>query len=64
MKNGTARQRPTSTNHNPILLTGSTADKYPVMMDDRKTIIFISDKSKENETRQRFMMQGQLNNIK
>lgn len=64
MKNGTARQRPASTHHNPVLLTGSTADKYPVIMDDRKTIIFISDKSKENETRQRFIMQGQQNNSK
>jgi hypothetical protein len=36
------------------LLSGSVADKYPVAFDDGKTIIFISDKSKEPETRQRY----------
>ncbi|MDP1622672.1 MAG: hypothetical protein Q8M08_10090 [Bacteroidales bacterium] len=34
------------------LSSGSVADKYPVTFDDGKTIIFISDKSKEPETRQ------------
>lgn len=33
---------------------------HPVMLDDRKTIIFISDKSKENETRLKYMMREQL----
>jgi hypothetical protein len=36
------------------LSSGSVADKYPVTFDDGKTIIFISDKSKESETRQRY----------
>lgn len=36
------------------LSSGSVADKYPVTLDDGKTIIFISDKSKEPETRQRY----------
>jgi hypothetical protein len=36
------------------LSTGSVADKYPVTFDGGKTIIFISDKSKEPETRQRY----------
>jgi len=36
------------------LLTGSTADLFPVILDGGKTIIFISDKSKEAETRQRY----------
>jgi hypothetical protein len=36
------------------LLSGSVVDKYPVAFDGGKTIIFISDKSKESETRQRY----------
>lgn len=36
------------------LLTGKTTDKYPVILDGGKTIIFISDKSKEPETRKRY----------
>ena len=36
------------------LLTGSTKDKFPVSFDGGRTIIFISDKSKEQETRKRY----------
>ncbi len=36
------------------LSSGSLAGKFPVTLDDGKTIIFISDKSKELETRQRY----------
>lgn len=36
------------------LLSGSTKDKYPVILDGGRTIIFIEDKSKESETRQRY----------
>ena len=36
---------------------GSVADKYPVSLDGGKTIIFISDKNKEPETRQRYELQ-------
>ncbi len=36
------------------LLTGSIKDKYPVILDGGRTIIFISDKSKESETRQKY----------
>jgi hypothetical protein len=64
MKNQVPGQKSNLTKHNTILLTGSTADKYPVMMDDRKTIIFISDKSKEEETRQRYSSYGQNINAK
>jgi hypothetical protein len=39
------------------LSAGSVVGKYPVTFDDGKTIIFISDKSKEQETRQRYEMQ-------
>jgi hypothetical protein len=40
--------------HAVKLLTGSIIDKFPVVMDGGKTIIFISDKSKESETRERY----------
>jgi hypothetical protein len=36
------------------LLSGSTKDKYPVVLDGGRTIIFIEDKSKESETRKRY----------
>ncbi len=36
------------------ILTGSTTDKYPVILDGGRTTIFISDKSKESETRKRY----------
>jgi hypothetical protein len=64
MKNEPTEHKTRVTKHNVKLLTGSTADKYPVLMDDRKTIIFISDKSKESETRLRYSIYGQLNNFK
>ncbi len=38
------------------LLTGSTAGKYPVILDGGRTTIFISDKSKESEARQKYEM--------
>lgn len=36
------------------LATGSIHDKFPVVLDGGRTVIFISDKSKEAEVRQRF----------
>jgi len=36
------------------LLTGSTTDKYPVILDGGRTIIYISDKSREAEIRERY----------
>jgi hypothetical protein len=36
------------------LLTGSTKDKFPVILDGGRTTIFISDKSKESEARQKY----------
>ena len=36
------------------LNSGSIKDKYPVIMDGGRTIIFISDKTKEAETRKKF----------
>jgi hypothetical protein len=34
--------------------TGSLTGKYPVVLDDGRTTIFISDKSKESETRLKY----------
>lgn len=38
------------------LLMGSTRNKFPVVMDGGKTVIFISDKSKEAETRIKYQL--------
>ena len=42
--------------HAVKLLTGSIIDKFPVVLDGGKTIIFISDKSKEGETHERYAL--------
>jgi hypothetical protein len=44
----------TPTHANP--LAGSMEGKYPIVLDGGKTIIFISDKSKEAETILRYEM--------
>ena len=59
MKTGLAVERASVTKHHIKLLTGETMDKFPVVCDNGKTIIFISDRSKEEETRQRYIMRGQ-----
>jgi len=38
------------------LSMGSLVGKYPIVFDGGKTIIYISDKSKEAETRERYTM--------
>ncbi|MCK9218693.1 MAG: hypothetical protein PHF97_00830 [Bacteroidales bacterium] len=38
------------------LLSGSIIGKYPITLDGGKTTIFISDKNKESETRERYEM--------
>ena len=38
------------------LSSGSVADKYPVVLDDGRTIIFITDKSREREIRLRYAL--------
>jgi hypothetical protein len=35
-------------------LTGSLTGKFPIVLDGGRTTIFISDKSKESETRQKY----------
>ncbi len=47
-------------NHHPVpkskLVAGSLEDKYPVLLDDGRTIIFIKDKSREREIRLRYTL--------
>jgi Tol biopolymer transport system component len=38
------------------LSSGSVADKYPVMLDDGRTIVYITDKSREREIRLRYAL--------
>lgn len=39
---------------------GSTKDKFPVVLDDGKTIIFIDDKTKAKEVIERYKNRGKL----
>jgi hypothetical protein len=41
------------------LLSGSVVDKYPVMLDDGRTIVYITDKSREREIRLRYGLRKQ-----
>ena len=47
-----------SIHHIPVpdskLSYGSVTDKYPIILDGGKTIIFISDKRKESKIRQKY----------
>jgi hypothetical protein len=36
------------------LSSGSVVDKYPVMLDDGRTIVYIADKNREREIRLRY----------
>ena len=38
------------------LSMGSTQDKFPVVMDDGKTIVYISDEKKADETRLKYKL--------
>ena len=40
------------------LLSGSVVNKYPVVLDDGRTTIFISDRSKEPEARKNYEMRA------
>ncbi|MEI6434838.1 MAG: hypothetical protein WCP32_08345 [Bacteroidota bacterium] len=59
MKNDLIQNRMNLSNHrNHVpaskLLSGSVVNKYPVVLDGGKTIIFIDDKNLESETRYRY----------
>ncbi|MEI7500861.1 MAG: hypothetical protein WCK84_10495 [Bacteroidota bacterium] len=58
-KNDVLTNRMNQANHrlsvpNSKLLTGSVTDKFPIVLDGGKTIIFISDKERESEIRARY----------
>ncbi|MEI6886259.1 MAG: hypothetical protein WCO02_17345 [Bacteroidota bacterium] len=36
--------------------TGSLTGKYPIILDDGRTIIYVSDKNKENEVRSKYSL--------
>jgi hypothetical protein len=38
------------------LSSGSVADKYPVLLDDGRTTIYITDKTREREVRLRYAL--------
>ena len=64
MKNDVLANRMSLSNHRLAipaskLLSGSVIDKYPVILDGGKTIIFISDKTQEAETRYRYELRKQ-----
>jgi len=40
------------------LATGSVHDKFPIVLDGGRTVIFISDKNKEAEIRLRYANRG------
>ena len=41
---------------NEKLMMGSLKGKYPVILDDGKTIVYISDESKSDETRLKYKL--------
>jgi hypothetical protein len=38
------------------MLTGSVTGKYPVVLDDGRTIIYVTDKSREEEVRSKYAL--------
>lgn len=58
MKTETKEKKHDHPHHNHKVLTGVTSDKFAILLDDGKTIVFITDKSKEAETRLKYKMLG------
>lgn len=63
MKTETESKKPDTRKHNNKLLTGIISDKYAILLDDGKTIVFISDKSKEAETRLKYKLLGRFSKL-
>ena len=62
MKQDVLESRMDLTNHaskisQSKLMRGSTVDKYPVILDNGRTIVFISDKSRESEVKVKYEKQ-------
>ena len=64
MKNDLIGQKMHETKHPHVLLTGSTKGKFPVVMDNGKTIIYISDRSWEDEIREKYTLHARHPDIK
>lgn len=58
MKNESKEKKHDLKHNNHKAFTGITSDKYAILLDDGKTIVFISDKSKEAETRLKYKQLG------
>jgi hypothetical protein len=56
MKNEVAEKKSKNSKHDLTPSCGITSDKYAILLDDGKTIVFISDKSKEAETRLKYKL--------
>jgi len=68
MKKDTLENRMSLANHrfkipDAKLLTGSLVGKYPVVLDGGRTVIFITDKSKEAETREKYQLRRDYKGI-
>jgi hypothetical protein len=63
MKNEVAEKKLKIIKHNHTPLCGITSDKYAILLDEGKTIVFISDKSKEAETRLKYKLLGRFSKI-
>jgi hypothetical protein len=63
MKNEEAEKKSKNIKHNHSPLTGTTSDKYAILLDDGKTIVFVSDSSKEAETRLKYKQLGLFNRV-
>jgi hypothetical protein len=60
MKKESKEKKHDSLHNNHKVLTGVTSDKYAVLLDDGKTIVFIDDKSKEAEVRLKYKLLRQF----
>lgn len=45
---------PRRQNRKPKQPSGSVTERYPIILDDGKTVIWITDRSKEREIRERY----------
>lgn len=63
MKNEVVEKKSKIIKHSHTPLCGIKSDKYAILLDDGKTIVFIADKSKEAETRLKYKLLGRFSKI-
>ena len=63
MKKETVEKKQKLIHQNHKLLTGEISDKHAILLDDGKTIVFISDKSKEAEIRLKYNMLNRFSKL-